>query len=86
MNTCSIPTLQMKAGNIYAGVKVLVEGFFYTVAAVSDGEYCGQPVIEVDFDLTPERNPGLESFMHCGFYRASEIIHVHPSSNQVLCL
>lgn len=86
MNTRSIPTLQMKAGNIHAGVKVLVEGFFYSVTSVSDGEYCGQPVIEVDFDLTPERNPGLDSFMHCGFYGANEIVHVHTSSNQVLCL
>lgn len=82
----SIRTRKMKATNLYKGVKILVEGFFYTVLSVTDGEYCGQPVIEVDFDLNPENNKGLETFMHCGFYKPGELVNVHYSSNQVLCV
>ncbi|MCO1294123.1 hypothetical protein MLP95_19750, partial [Escherichia coli] len=77
----SINTRNMLARNIYAGLRILLGGEFFTVTQVKKGEYCGQEVIEIDFDW-----PENCDVLHAGFYTPGEVVRVHPSSNQVLCL
>ena len=77
----SINTRSMLASNIYTGLKILLDDNFFTVTQVEKGEYCGQEVIEIDFDWRENCE-----VLHAGFYTPGEVVRVHPSSNQVLCL
>ncbi|WP_410737713.1 hypothetical protein, partial [Citrobacter freundii] len=77
----AINTRRMLASNIYVGLQILVDDEFLTVTLAEKGEYCGQEVIEVDFDW-PENCQA----MHAGFYTPGEVVKVHSSSNQVLCI
>ncbi|HAV7751238.1 TPA: hypothetical protein JK830_005014, partial [Escherichia coli] len=74
-------TRRMLASNIYVGLQIFVDGVFLRVTQVGKGEYCGQKTIEVDFDW-----PEDCKVLHAGFYAPGEIVKVHSSSNQVLCL
>ncbi|ECC1439274.1 hypothetical protein FNU55_21015 [Salmonella enterica] len=77
----SLDTRNMLARNIYVGLQILLDGKFFTVTQVEKGEYCGQEVIEIDFDW-----PENCDVLHAGFYTPGEVVKVHSSSNQVLCI
>ncbi|EOI3558143.1 hypothetical protein ACMSZQ_004505, partial [Cronobacter dublinensis] len=77
----SLNTRNMLARNIYVGLQILLDGKFFTVTQVEKGEYCGQEVIEIDFEW-----PENCDVLHAGFYTPGEVVKVHSSSNQVLCI